>query len=154
MKRPDHAIISWIWNRPFPNLSKTLMIYFVKIVDRFGQNSLNFTFTKYGLVFMQNIVFSNVCRSLIKFSKWTQFFMENSNKKLFFHQNKQKFSEMVCDINSGKVYIKLNQPYSTADLRGKKCIHSVEDILKWNRLRLTGHLYQQFEPKIKSFLLL
>ena len=46
MKRRDHAIISWICNRTFPNLSKTLMIYFVKTVDRFGQNFLNFTFTK------------------------------------------------------------------------------------------------------------
>ena len=46
--------------------------------------------------------------------------MENSNKKFFFHKNKYKFSESVCDIISGKVYIKLNQPYSTADLRGKK----------------------------------
>ena len=80
--------------------------------------------------------------------------MENSNIKFFFHKNKQKFPESVCDINSGTVNIKLNQPYSAADLRDKKCIHSVEDILKWNRLRLTGHLYQQFEPKIKSFLLL
>ena len=52
MKRPNHGIISWICNnRPFPNLSKTLMI-FVKIVDRFGQNPLNFTFTKYSLIFM------------------------------------------------------------------------------------------------------
>ena len=35
-----------------PNLIKTLIIYFVKIVDKFGQNPLNFTFTKYGNVFM------------------------------------------------------------------------------------------------------
>ena len=42
--------ISWICNRPFSNLSKTFMIYFVKIVDRFSQNPLNLTFTKYGLV--------------------------------------------------------------------------------------------------------
>ena len=48
MKRPDHTITSWVCNRPFPNLSTTLMIYFVKAVDRFGQNPLNFTFTKYA----------------------------------------------------------------------------------------------------------
>ena len=52
MKRPDHAINNWIRNRPFPNLSKTLMIYFVKLVDKFGHHPLNFTFTTYGLVFM------------------------------------------------------------------------------------------------------
>ena len=51
-KRPDHAITNWICNRPFPNLIKTLMIYYVKTVDRFGQNLFNSTFTKYGLVFM------------------------------------------------------------------------------------------------------
>ena len=28
-------------------------------------------------------------------------------------------------------------------------MHSVEQILKWNGLRLTGHLYKQFEPKNK-----
>ena len=60
----EMGIISWICNRPFPNLSKTLMIYFVKIVERFSQNPLNFTFTKYGLIYMQNTVFSNICRSL------------------------------------------------------------------------------------------
>ena len=46
--------------------------------------------------------------------------MENSNIKFFFHKNKQKFPESVCDINSGTVNIKLNQPYSAADLRDKK----------------------------------
>ena len=46
--------------------------------------------------------------------------MENSNKKFFFLKNKLKFSESVYDINSGKVYIKLNQPYSTSDMRVKK----------------------------------
>ena len=73
-KRPDQATISWICDKPFPTLSKTSIIYFVKIVDIFGKKPLNFTFTKYGLVFMQNTVFWNVCRSLrhswilIKFS--------------------------------------------------------------------------------------
>ena len=48
--------------------------------------------------------------------------MENSNRKFFFHKNKQKFFKSVSNINSGKVYIKLNPSYSTADLREKKCI--------------------------------
>ena len=63
----------------------------------------------------------------------------------------EEFFESVCDINLRKVYIKLNQPYSTANVREKKFIHSVEDILIRIRLRLTGHFYQQFEPKINHF---
>ena len=63
MERPDHEIISWICNWPFLNLSKTLMIYFIKIIDRFGQNPFNFTITEYGLIVMWNTVFLNVCKA-------------------------------------------------------------------------------------------
>ena len=39
--------------------------------------------------------------------------------------------------------VKLRDRYSTANLRGKLQIPSIDDFLRWNRLRLYGHRYRQ-----------
>ena len=49
---------------------------------------------------------------------------------------------------------KLEQKHSTGDLRRRVHVHHVKDVLRWNRLRLSGHFYRQVETwtyKITSF---
>ena len=39
--------------------------------------------------------------------------------------------------------VKIEQKQSTDDLRKRIYVHPIEDVLRWNRLRLSGHLYRQ-----------
>ena len=51
--------------------------------------------------------------------------------------------------------VKIEQKHSTEDLRRRTHVHHIEDVLRWNRLRLFGHLYREEETpwtkKIMSF---
>ena len=51
--------------------------------------------------------------------------------------------------------VKIEQKHSTEDLRKRIHVHYIKDIIRWNRLRLFGHLYRQEETswtkKITSF---
>ena len=51
--------------------------------------------------------------------------------------------------------VKIEQKHSTEDLRRRIHVHYIEDVFRWNRLRLSGHLYRQEETswtkKILSF---
>ena len=57
---------------------------------------------------------------------------------------------MICWLSN----VKIEQKHSTEDLR-RINVHHIEDVLRWNRLRLSGHLYWQEETswtkKIISF---
>ena len=78
------------------------MIYFVKIVDRFCQNPLNFTFTKYGFVFMENSFSKCLLRlkGFLNFNKIYDIriivFIENSNKKFFFIKTNKNFPKVFA----------------------------------------------------------
>ena len=58
---------------------------------------------------------------------------------------------MICWLSNAKI----EQKHSTEDLRRRINVHHIEDVLRWNRLRLSGHLYRQEETswtkKIMSF---
>ena len=41
--------------------------------------------------------------------------------------------------------VKIKQQQSTEELRRRLDLQHVEDVLRWNRLRLSGHLYRQEE---------
>ena len=41
--------------------------------------------------------------------------------------------------------VKIKQKHSTEDLRRRIHVHHFENVLRWNRLRLSGHLYRQEE---------
>ena len=51
--------------------------------------------------------------------------------------------------------VKIEQKHSTEDLRRRIHVHHIEVVLRWNRLRLSGHLYRQEETswtkKVMSF---
>ena len=51
--------------------------------------------------------------------------------------------------------VKIEQKHSTEGLRRMIHVHHIEDVHRWNRLRLFGHLYRQEETswtkKIRSF---
>ena len=51
--------------------------------------------------------------------------------------------------------VKIEQKHSTEDLRRRSHIHHIEDVLRCNRLRLSGHFHRQIETsctkKIMSF---
>ena len=51
--------------------------------------------------------------------------------------------------------VNTEQKHSTEDLRRRINVHHIKDVLRWNRLRLSGHLYRQEETswtkKIMSF---
>ena len=51
--------------------------------------------------------------------------------------------------------VKIEQKHYTEDLRRRIQVHHIEGVLRWNRLRLSGHLYRQEETswtkKIMSF---
>ena len=58
---------------------------------------------------------------------------------------------MICWLCN----VKIEQKQSTEDLRKQIHAHHIEDVLIWNRLRLSGHFNQQEETswtkKIMSF---
>ena len=39
--------------------------------------------------------------------------------------------------------VKIMQPHSTDSLRRSLQVHCIEDVVRWNRLRLFGHRYRQ-----------
>ena len=51
--------------------------------------------------------------------------------------------------------VKIKQQHSIEELRRRRDLQHIEDVLRWNRLRLSGHLYQQEEKswakKIMNF---
>ena len=51
--------------------------------------------------------------------------------------------------------VKIEQKHSTEDLSRRIHVHYITDVLRWNRMRLSGHLYRQEETswtkKIMSF---
>ena len=58
---------------------------------------------------------------------------------------------MIRSLNN----VKIEQKHSTEVLRRRIHVHHIEDVLRWNRLRISGHLYRQEETswtkKIMSF---
>ena len=51
-------------------------------------------------------------------------------------------------------FVKHIEKGSMKDPRRRIYVHQIEDVLRWNRLRLSGHLYRQEETpwtKIMSF---
>ena len=51
---------------------------------------------------------------------------------------------MICWLNN----VKIEQKHSTEDLRRRIHVHHIEDLLRWNRLRMSAHLYRQEETSL------
>ena len=55
---------------------------------------------------------------------------------------------MIRWLSNAKIAKHCYAKHSTEDLRRRIHVHHIEDVLRWNRMRLSGHLYRQEGKKL------
>ena len=91
-------------------------------------------------------VFKACARSMVLYGseKWPMSTRGFSHNKTSDHS----LIQWICGV-------KIKQQHSIEELRRRLDLQHIEDVLRWNRLRLSGHLYQQEEKswakKIMNF---